>query len=138
MQKRATGMATVSVGAYFQVSFSSVVRGFHVYKDVWSPVVNAKHSTQQEHGNTEDQYAVAVMNGGIVVGHVPRELSQTCWFFIARGGEISCKVTGRRQRSALMQGGMEIPCIYTLRGKKKLVDKLKIIIKNMYIEPLDD
>ena len=76
--------------AYFGVSFGNVVRGFHVYKAIWTPVLNAKHSTQQEHGNTEDQYAVAIINNDDVVGHVPKELSQTFWFFIERGGEISC------------------------------------------------
>ena len=117
--------------AYFGVSFGSVVRRFHVYKAIWTPVLNAEHSTQQEHGNTEDQYAVAIINNDVVVGHVPKELSQTFWFFIERGGEISCKTTGRRQRSPLLQGGMEIPCIYTLRGKKKLVGKLRLLLKSM-------
>ena len=40
--------------------------GFHVYKAVWTPVVNSEHSTQQEHGNSEDNYAVAIMNGEAV------------------------------------------------------------------------
>ena len=113
-----------SHSAYFQVSIQSVVRGFHVYQTVWTPTINAEHATLQEHGNPEDNYAVAVMNGDVIVGHVPRELSQTFWFFSERGGEVSCKITGRRQRSMLLVGGLEVPCIYTLRGKKKLVDKL--------------
>ena len=94
--------------AYVGVSFGSIVRGFLVYKAIWTPVLNAEHSAQQEHGNTEDQYAVAIINNAGVVGHVPKELSQTFWFFIERGGEISCRITGRRLRSPLLQGGMEI------------------------------
>ena len=35
---------------HFQLSFSSVVRGFHVYQAVWTPVLNAEYLTQQEHG----------------------------------------------------------------------------------------
>ena len=35
-------------------TFRSVVRGFHVYQAVWSPVVHEELSTQQEHGNPED------------------------------------------------------------------------------------
>ena len=32
------------------------------------------HTTEREHGNPEDQYAVAVMKTGIgVVGHIPRK-----------------------------------------------------------------
>ena len=46
---------------------------------------------------------------------------------IARDSEISCKITGQKQRSVLLDcGGLEIPCIYTFRRKKRLViDKLK-------------
>ena len=67
----------MAADTYFSVSFSSVVRGYHVYQAVWTPVLHAEHPLQQEHDNSEDQYAVAVINSGQVVGHVPRELSQT-------------------------------------------------------------
>ena len=100
-------MAT-SGSADFQASYGSVVRGFHVYHTIWTPTVNEEHPTQREHGNTEDQYAVAITKNGVIIGHVPRELSRT---FVAREGQISCKVTGQRQRSVLLQGRMEIPCI---------------------------
>ena len=99
-------------------------------------MLHAEHPLQ--HDNSEDQYAVAVINSGQVVGHVPRELSQTFWYFIEREGEISCIITGRRQRSPLLQGGMEIPCTYSFRGKKKLVDKLKLILKTKDIETSSD
>jgi len=115
-------------------SFESFMKAFHVYKAMWTPLLNAEHSTQQEHGHTEDQYAVAIINNNVVVGHVLKELSQTFWFFIERRGEISSKITGRKQRSPLLQGGMEIPCIYTLRGKKKLVGKLRLLLKSMDME----
>ena len=35
---------------------------------MWTPVVNFEHSTQQKYGNSEDNYAVSVMNGGAIVG----------------------------------------------------------------------
>ncbi len=125
-----------SSSANFRVSFGSVVRGFHIYKFIWTPVVNDEHSVQQERGNAEDQYAVAIINNDLIVGHVPRELSQIFWFFIERGGEISCRIMGRRQRSPLLQGGLEIPCIYTLRGKKQFESKLRQLLKSMDIELL--
>ena len=76
----------------------SVVRGFHVYKGVWSPSINEELPTQQEHGNPADPHAVAIMKTGAVVGHVPREISTFCWYFLTRNGTISCTVTERRQR----------------------------------------
>ena len=70
--------------------------------------------TQQEHSNPEDHYAVAIAKPPMrnTVGHVPKEISRICWHFIGRGGTITCVVTGRRQRSFLPEGGLEIPCIY--------------------------
>ena len=62
---------------------------------------------------------------------------KTCWHFIARDGEISCKITGQKQRAVLLEGGLEIPCIYTFRGKKKLIDKLKVIINGMNMEAVN-
>lgn len=110
------------------------MRGFHVYGAVWTPVLNEELTTAQEPSNPEDKYAVSIVKNDTVVGHIPRELSKTCWYFIQRDGEILCTVTGNRQRSNLMEGGLEIPCIYTFRGKKKLVDKLKSIMSDMHME----
>ena len=28
----------------------------------------------------------------IIVGHVPKEISRTCWFFLQHDGEIKCEV----------------------------------------------
>ena len=69
-------MATGTADLYFHASYRSVVRGFHVYKTIWTPVVNEVHPTLQEHGNPEDRYAVSVMKDYDIVGHVPRELSK--------------------------------------------------------------
>ena len=85
------------------------MRGFHVYKSVWIPVLGEQLGTQQEYGNPEDRYVVSVVNSSRTVGHMPREISNICWKFVDRGGEIHCVVTGPKQRSALMQGGLEIP-----------------------------
>ena len=55
-----------------------VRRGFHVYKDVWRPVIGEELRCQREEDNPRDPYAVAVTKsctgvGGVeVVGHVPR------------------------------------------------------------------
>ena len=62
-------MATSGSDAYFQVVL------LEDYMAIWSPVMNAVHSTHQEHDNTDqDPYAVAVMNDDVTVGHVPRDL----------------------------------------------------------------
>ena len=49
-----------------------------------------------------DRYAIAVLEDDTLctVGHLPREMSQECFYFIRRGGTISVEVTGPRQKSA--------------------------------------
>ena len=60
----------------------SAVRGHHIYKEVWSSVVGELLPVLQESRvNVHDRRAVAVFRDGIIVGHVPRELSRIFWFF---------------------------------------------------------
>ena len=124
-------MATGS-GAYtddFSHSIDSAVRGFHVYKNIWTLAMNEVLQTRQEIGNPEDEHAVAVVKtsdaGERTVGHVPKELSRICWGFLHNDGEIICTVTGSRRRSPLMQGGLEVPCRYKFIGKRKHIKKLR-------------
>ena len=54
----------------FFVEFRSVVRGYHVYMSVWTPVLGELLYTEQELGNPEDQYAVSVLKSSTIVGHM--------------------------------------------------------------------
>ena len=95
-------------------------------------MVGEELSTLQEPGNPEDSFAVAVTKGGIVVGHLPREISKTCFYFINHGGDISCKVIGNRQRSIMLEGGLESWCVlYRFKGKKKLIEKLTTVMQKL-------
>jgi hypothetical protein len=55
--------------------YDSCIRGFHVYKDVWNPVVGEIWNAEREKNNPADKYAVSVMKDGNIVGHVPRKNS---------------------------------------------------------------
>ena len=44
----------------FFVEFRNVVRGYYVYRSVWTPVLGELLNTEQELGNPEDRYAVHV------------------------------------------------------------------------------
>ena len=52
------------------MSFGGVVHGFHVYQVVWSPVIGGELSTEGEHGNIKDAFAVTIMKSGATVGHI--------------------------------------------------------------------
>ena len=42
--------------------WESVIRGHHVYKDIWTPFVGEILNVQQEVHNAEDRFAVAVVS----------------------------------------------------------------------------
>ena len=79
--------STSDFAIYYKVS---VVRGHHVLKRIWTPVVSEVFTVAREAGNTEDRFAIAVTKDDIVVGHVPRVFSKFCWHFLRLGGTIAC------------------------------------------------
>ena len=84
--------------------------------------------------NEDDKFAVAVyeelgINGKKIVGHLPMEFSRIASYFIENGGEISCKVTGKRKHSKGPRGGMAIPCkLFWTSSNKRHVKKLDALI----------
>ena len=109
---------------YAQLTKGSIVRGHHVYKGVWWSIIGQQLPVFQEPSNQHDKRAVAVFNDGIIVGHVPRELSKVLWFFLKHDGKIICEITGRRKRG----NGLEVPCIYKLSGPSSLIEKARKLL----------
>ena len=52
---------------------ASVVKGHHIYKAIWMPVINEELPAQAEDHNDHDEH-VAVTKGDCIVGHVPRTI----------------------------------------------------------------
>ena len=103
----------------------SVIRGHHVFKNIWTPRLGEVLLVKQEAGNTHDRRAVALLKADrTVVGHVPREFSRVFWHFLSHGGKISCEVTGRRKYSK----GLEVPCVYQFLGSEKIITKMRDIL----------
>ena len=69
---------------------ASCVRGYHVYKEIWRPVVGEEFACQREMNNEKDRYSVAVKEASRVVGHLPKKISCVCSLFLRRGGIITC------------------------------------------------
>ena len=108
----------------------TIVRGYHVYRAVWEAAVGQVLPCQQERSNTHDPYAVAVVDRGVIVGHVPRGISSVCYLFINRKGTITCEVTGAKQYTTdLPQGGLEIPCKLMFYGEARLINKVENLLK---------
>ena len=101
----------------------SVVRGFHVYKQVWHANAGEELHCRRDLGNSHDPYAVAMVRASNIVGHVPKRISSICHIFLRRGGTITCTVTGSRQYSGdLPQGGLEVPCLLKFEGIEKGIE----------------
>lgn len=94
------------------LEIESCIRGFHVYKDRWNPVLGENLSCQRELSNGHDLFAVAVLKNGTIIRHLPRKISSICSLFISKGGSLTCRVSSSHRYSAdLPQGGLEIPCV---------------------------
>lgn len=114
-------------------STDSVIRGHHVYKDVWTPVIGEELMCQRELGNLRDPFAVSVLNESTIIGHVPRKISVICSMFLQTGGTIDCIVFGNRQYSRdLVQGGLEVPCELKFVGDNKHIEKVKKLMKDAH------
>ena len=73
-------------------SFQCGLRGFHVHKEVWNPIVSEVLRCCHERKNPFDRYALAAMKrlprrlADCTIGHLPREISRVIRFFLLRGG----------------------------------------------------
>ena len=107
-----------------------MIRGYHVYQDIWSSHINESLPCKRERHNLHDPFAVSVLKDADVVGHIPRKISTICYVFLGRpGSTITCKVTGtRRYSSDLPQGGMEIPCLLEFKGEQSVVEKARKLL----------
>ena len=56
----------------------SCIRGYHVYKEVWTAVFGEELYTEREFGNVVDRYAVTVMKDSGETGGIYRRKSHEC------------------------------------------------------------
>ena len=71
------------------VSFvlEAMIRGYHVYNDIWTAVVGEELHCEREPANASDPFAVAVIrstasSSSETVGHEPRKISSICSIFL--------------------------------------------------------
>ena len=113
----------------------SVVRGYHVYPVVWEPQIHEKIYAVHKPGNVHDRHAMAVYRKdepGNIVGHLPREIAKTCYFFNKHDGKITGEVTGCRVHSE-EAGGLEVPCRLKFTGRSRNIRKLKKVFEQLHL-----
>ena len=132
-----------------RISFRCGLRGFHVYQDIWKPVIGETFHCIQEKNNIHDRYAVAATKrlpgrlAGSIVGHLLREISRCTRFLISREGNVKVTVIdSKHRRSLLVQGGLEIPitvCIELDSTSKNMLvlERYKKLMSENYNEPIN-
>ena len=70
----------------FEFSVNSMVRGYHVYQEVWEVRIGEVLPCLREVRNRHDPYAIAVKDE-LVIGHLPHKISCIYSIFIRRGSE---------------------------------------------------
>ena len=130
-------------------AFPCVLRGFHVYEELWNPRLNEKLDTIHEENNPHDRYAVAAIRKTVsrltpvIVGHLPREFSRFTRFIILHGATVKVKVSDTKyRRSPLIQGGLEIPVEVEVQKEnssenQQALSKYKTLIAENYHEPVN-
>ena len=107
----------------------SFARGFHVYMDIWNPVIGKILKCKRQPTNEVDKHAVAIMSSDSlgkesVVGHIPHNISKfSSMFPTILSTAIELEVLGERvnRKSGY---GLEIPVKYRYYGQEKLIQWL--------------
>ena len=71
-------------------SVEAMVRGYHIYRDIWTAIVNEELRCRGELFNAADPFAVTVVKEDTTVGDVPRKILAFCSLFLRSGKESSC------------------------------------------------
>lgn len=96
----------------FQINCGS--RGFHIYRDVWNPVRGEILEVNHDYGNVHDPFALSLNAASRgrrlaifdIVGHIPREISRFCHYFLSYGGSLEARVRDSHyRRSPIPKGG---------------------------------
>ena len=108
----------------------SVIRGYHVYKSIWTPVIRERLQMRMDKRNEYDPTAVSVVKGDQVVGYVPKKMARVFFSFLANEGTSGyCIIAGCVRRGY----GLEVPCIYHLAGAPNHVSKLQRHMSNICV-----
>ena len=87
-------------------SFTAAVRGFHRYRNFWKPKENEKLDSFYEEHNPYDQFAIkTVTSDGMIIGHLPREITRITKFFLDHGAVMQVELSSKHyQRTPLVKG----------------------------------
>ena len=56
---------------FINFEISSHIKGYHVYRNIWTPTLQEELYGEMDPANPVDKHAVAVKKNNVVVGHLP-------------------------------------------------------------------
>ena len=110
----------------FEVQFTSVIRGHHIYKSVWTPTLGEKLNCREDdrkEAKQHDEYPIGTYleayTGSELVGYVPMELSHLIYTFLRANddNEVSAEVTGSRR----LENGPVVPGTFKARTPSRAI-----------------
>ena len=119
---------------YYKVHFNTVIRGYHVYKNVWDACgadkLYCKHDTRGLEAPSRCGWSNK-FNNSMLVGHLPMELSSLIEFFLKDTSDnfVVCSVTGKRYRELGLAKAKE-----NSHGVGNELYQLKLKLKNLTLE----
>ena len=127
------------------IQFTAAIRGYHVFRKIWEPVIEEELKCTHEVGNEYNVFSIKTCQGsGKTVGHLPREISRATKFLLDRGATFNAKLSSEHYRkSPLFQGGLEIACIITVMmpgtvRNHMVIERYKEIVERLYYEPKNE
>lgn len=111
--------------------FHSYIRGYHAYKDIWSPVVGEILLLKREPNNLVDSSAIGVWKEDEIVGHVPYNIAAAISQFLKRDcNKGFVQVNGNKVNRGAGYG-LEVPCTYRLYGPRPFIERITQIVQSL-------
>ena len=130
MEKDTAETGDIPIVVVTPTDIVSNIKGYHVYKSLWTPTLQEQVYRKIEPHNPVDKYTAAVKKDEKVVGHLPLgengKFAKTIFYFLRADPYGKCNITVTGKAVNLGDGdGMQVPCILHLSGQKSMVEILK-------------
>ena len=131
--KKMSQTAIVNFEIFYKIKFTCAIRGDHVYKTSWTPVLKEKlecKKDNREEALSHDKHLVGVFKrDGTLVGHVPIEISRIMDYVMQNNEKnfVSATVVGSRKREI----GLVVPAKFSAYAADRRVTDIlsKAILK---------
>ena len=130
MEKDIAETEDIPILAVTSIDIVSNIKGYHVYKSVWTPTLQKQVYGEIEPHDPVDKCAAAVKKDEKVIGHLPLgengKFPKTIFYFLRAAPYAKCNITVVGKAVNLVDGDrMQVSCILHFSGQKSMVEILK-------------